>query len=83
MYDRYQGCTSYTDDHLVRTRKEEAELWMLKDSINLDPAAGQLNVSYPCIKDPRFLKNNRKATVSMTSKLRQRLANNNKLDQYN
>ena len=64
-------CTQCTDPALVHSRKEQDELEMLEKGVKL--INGEIQVSYPFIRDPNCLPNNRNAVVRITEKLEKRL----------
>ena len=72
------GCTN---ESLIRSRKEEEELRMLKENIRIE--SGEIHVEYPFIKDPICLPNNKATAVKMAEKLESRLKREGMLEAYN
>ena len=74
-------CMECSDPSLIRSRKEQDELDMLQKGVKL--VNGQLQVSYPFIRDPHCLPNNRHAVIRMAEKQEKRLIKSGFLDTYN
>ena len=78
---RCMQCTECKDTALIRSRREQDELELLKQSIKLKD--GELLVSYPFVKSPECFPNNRGAVVAMAKKQETRLLKKGDLDKYN
>ena len=78
---RCMQCSECKDSALIHSRKEQDELELLRNSIRIED--GQLKVSYPFIKNPDCLPNNRSVVVSMAQKLESRLEKKDLVGRYN
>ena len=74
-------CVQCTDLALTYSRKDQDELDMLKKGIKL--VNGQLQVTYPFIRDPHCLPNNRHVVIMMAEKQEKRLIKSGHLERYN
>ena len=74
-------CTECTDPALIRSRKDQDELDILKKSVKL--INGQLQVTYPFSRDPRCLPNNRSVVVKMAASQEKRLIKSGHHSYYN
>ena len=74
-------CTHCTDPALIHSRKEQDELEMLEKGVKL--INGEIQVSYPFIRDPNCLPYNRDAVVRITEKLEKRLLSSGMHTNYN
>ena len=70
-----------SEGHLLHTLKEQAELQLISDNIKIEN--GQIHVSYPFIKDPRCLANNRSVALKIAERLWKCLKRDNLLQTYN
>ena len=69
-----------SEQHQLRTLKEEAELKMIADRVEVKD--GGVHVQYPFIKDPHILPPNRPVVVKIAGKLWTNLKRDGLLDQY-
>ena len=69
-----------SETHYQMTLKEEAELKLIKDNVEI--VDGQIRVSYPFIKNPSCLPNNRYAAVKVANRLWQSLKKEGLLESY-
>ena len=66
-----KGCNECTNKALRRSRKDQEELELLRNSIKIEN--GELVVNYPFIKDPCLLPYNKGQVIKMATKLESRL----------
>ena len=81
--DRCMQCADKgrcSEQHQLRTLKEEAELKMISDRVEVRD--GGVHVQYPFIKDPHILPPNRPVVVKIAEKLWRDLTRDGLLDQY-
>ena len=81
--DRCKSCLQSgecSDAHAVHTRKEQAELALIKNNTRL--INGQIWCDYPFIRDPSCLPNNREAAIAVAEKVRRGLKRDNLLVAY-
>ena len=78
---RCMQCSECKDSALIHSRNEQDELELLQKSVQIEN--GQLKVSYPFIKNPDCLPNNRSMVVSMAQKLENRLVKKGLSEKYN
>ena len=76
-----KGCNECTNKALRRSRKDQEELELLRNSIKIEN--GELVVNYPFIKDPCLLPYNKGQVIKMATKLESRLDKEGLLDTYN
>ena len=69
-----------SENHFQHTLKEEAELKMISDNIVIKD--GEVHVSYPFIKDPSCLPNNRDVVVKVAGRLWNSLKRDGLLEVY-
>ena len=69
-----------SEAHLLLTMKEEAELKLISD--NIDVVDGEVHVKYPFIKDPSCLQNNRIVAVKVAGRLWSSLQRDGLLNAY-
>ena len=74
-------CSDCQDSSLIHSLKEQEELNMLEKSIEI--VDGQLQVTYPFIRNPDCLSDNRSVVVSMAEKVEKRLQKKGLLRRYN
>ena len=74
-------CTDCSDQGLIHSRREQEELDMLQQGVQL--VNGQIHVSYPFRRDPNCLPNNRNAVVKMAEKMETRLLKSGFYETYN
>ena len=70
-----------SEGHLIHTLKEQAELQLIRENIKI--VGGEVHVTYPFIKDPRCLANNRPVAVKIAVRLWKCLEKENLLSTYN
>ena len=70
-----------SEPHIMHDLKEQAELNLIKDNVRLEN--GEVWVTYPFIKDPKCLQNNRDNVVKMAEGLWKSLKKDGLLSQYN
>ena len=70
-----------SENHLQHSLKEEAELKLIRDNIRIHN--GQVHVTYPFVKNPNCLSNNRQTAVKVAVRLWQSLKRDNLLETYN
>ena len=75
-----KGCPECSNTALRRSRKDEEELQMLRDSIKIENQ--ELVVKYPFIRDPACLPYNKAQVVKMAIKLESRLKKEGMLESY-
>ena len=69
-----------SEQHQLRTLKEEAELKMISDRVTV--VDGHVKVEYPFIKNPGILPPNRPVVVKVAEKLWQGLKKDGRLEEY-
>ena len=74
-------CLQCTDLALNYSRKDQDELEMLQKGVKL--VHGKLQVSYPFVRDPHCLPNNRHTVIKMAEKQENRLIKSGHLERYN
>ena len=74
-------CNDCSDPGLVHSRKDQEELDMLEQGVQL--VNGQIHVSYPFKRDPHCLPNNRAAVMKMAEKMEKRLIKTGFYETYN
>ena len=74
-------CKQCTDPALLHSRKEQEELEMIRQGVQL--VNGQLHVSYHFSRDPYCLPHNRWQVVKMAEKQERRLIKSGQLEAYN
>ena len=74
-------CTQCSDPGPIHSRKEQDELEMLEEGVQLEN--GQLHVKYPFVRDPHCLPNNRAVVIKMAEKQEKRLVSSGHLAKYN
>ena len=74
-------CVQCTDLALNYSRKDQDELEMLEKGVKL--VNGKLQVTYPFIRDPNCLPNNRHVVIKMAEKQENRLIKSGHLERYN
>ena len=74
-------CKECSESGLLRSRKEQEELEMLKSGVTLKD--GRIYVKYPFVRDPSCLPNNRAAVVRIAEKQEKRLIKSGFLEEYN
>ena len=65
------------------SRRDERELRLIKEGMQLDLDMNQLKFEYPLIKDPSVLQDNRQQAISMAAGLEKRLLKSGELEAYN
>ena len=74
-------CSQCTDPALIHSRKDQDELEMLEKGVKL--VNGQIQVSYPFIRDPNCLPYNRNVVLRIAEKLEKRLLSTDMHTNYN
>ena len=74
-------CPECTDQVLIRSRKDQEELEILKNNVRL--VNGQLHCNYPFKRDPSCLPNNRETVLRMAISQEKKLKRSGMLEQYN
>ena len=69
-----------SESHYQLTLKEETELQLISDNVTI--MDGQIHVSYPFVKDPSCLPNNRSAAVKVAARLWKSLEKDGLLEAY-
>ena len=81
--DRCRQCAvkgECSETHFLHTLKEENELHLIRDNIKI--VDGEVQVTYPFIKDPCCLQNNRSTVVKVATRLWHSLKKDGLLNEY-
>ena len=65
------------------SKKERRELLLIRDNMVLDKEKKELKFTYPFVKDPSVLTDNRNQAIALAAGLEKRLKRNGELDAYN
>ena len=77
------SCSKCSDKNYELSKRERRELQAIRDNMILDKENKRLNFTYPLIKDPSVLTDNRHQAIMLAKGLEKRLKRNNELDAYN
>lgn len=76
-------CNKCSDKNYELSRRERRELQAIRDNMFLDKENKEIKFTYPLVKDPSVLTDNRSQAIALAGSLEKRLRRNGELEVYN